>query len=228
MSGRNGRPVVNIAVVRRNAAGKIVASVSKGCHLRIGKATGTALRFSCIKVRRRGRIIAPRAGILGIVVSRGTRLVSRIIIITCKAHGGKAVTNSMSAIGTSGVRGIPATKFSRTLRKRTPNLAMVSGSKRPDGTTSFRVQKAGSVGSKATPLFVLSKVPVSDTSFGALDPDSVRSMAILGSTSSASVCNTQTTGNMIIVAAGHNIRLSGTGIALHTRCNVSRLTTKGG
>lgn len=227
ISTRSGRPVVNIAVGRRNASGNIIASVSNGCAVRVGKTSGTALTFSCIKYLARGRMIGRRAGALGVALTPSSGVVSRIIIITCNIQGGKAVTNSISTIGTRGVRGIPTTDFSRTLRKRDANLRIVTSSNRPDGTTAFRVHNAGSVGSNGTPLFVLSNMPVSDSSFGALDPGSVRDVSMLGSTSSASVCNTHTTGNIIIVASGQNLTVSGTGVALHTRCNFSRLTRGG-
>lgn len=41
---------------------------------------------------------------------------------------------------------------------------------------------------------------------GSIVPDRIRSISMLGSTTSTTVCNSQTTGNIVLVAAGGNGR----------------------
>lgn len=189
------RPIVNTDVLRGKAAGNVMASF--GNSFSLGMGPNTILIISCVNCSTRRMGIVPK-GILGVGVGRSTRLLSRIIMINCKARGGIGLANTVRAISTSIVRGHPVHDTASTLRNAMSKLAMASNANGPKRFTSFGVQNGASIGDTNT-LIVVSKVP---KSVGAMGPRSVRAVSILGSTTSTTVCNTETTRKIILIAAG--------------------------
>lgn len=205
------RPLVNMSMLIGNAAINAVASFSNGCSLRI-PSNGRVLIVSCVKCGARS-VAMKGDGRLGVGVRTSARTLSRIIIINCNIVGGHSLANSVTSIGTTSVMGSPTSGTVRTLRKRIPNLSVMHGSNGTASNMAVGVHKRhslSSIGSRfnggitGTPLFVVSNVR--KNSFSSVTPTSVRSVRILGSTSSATVCNSRNTGKMVVVAAGGNTR----------------------
>lgn len=204
-----GRPVVNIDVFRGNAAGNIVASVSNGCSLSIGRKT--AVICSCVNcLARRGGTITK---MVGIVLGRSAGALSRIIIMNCNIRGGDSLANTMSSMGSRSVRTHAVAHTRRTLRNGATNIRILDTSTGPNTSPRIHVHKVDS-GNSYSPLCMISK-HVTD-SVNNVSPGSVRSVRILGSNTSTTVCNTTTNGNMMLVAAGGKGK--GNGVACSFRC----------
>lgn len=112
--------------------------------------------------------------------------------------------NTMSRMGTSVVRSHPITGVASTLRKTTPGIIV---RRHDDGPGShgagFGVHNVDAIGS-GDPLFIVSKLMTSNNDFSGLGPGSVRGVSVLGSTNATTVCNSHSSGNMILIAAGGN------------------------
>lgn len=214
MLSRAKRPVVKTGVLIGNAAGKAAASLSKRFSLSMSHVP-TALVVSCVNCNGR-RVGTATKGVLGMIVTPSGGIVRRIIIANCNAFGGSTCTNSTSAIGTSGVGSVPTISFGSLLRNGTPKMRFDSSSNRPKTSSSLGVHNVKSFGTDGSPLCMVSKVPVHSNSVGAVDSStnlsvvsavgdsSVRGVAVVGSTTTTSLCNSHTTGNMMLVAAGGN------------------------
>lgn len=208
IAGATNRPVVNTAMLRgKGAAGNAVASVSKG--FAVGLPTGTALDVSCVKcVARRVRIKC-RAS-FGMMLGSSAGALSRVVIMKCNSRGGTGLANTISSIGVSRtLKSHPLLGTTSTLRKTIPKLFISGNNGTPKADGSFRVHKTCSLNiggsSKACkgavgPLMLVSGIRKSVSVVG---PRSVRSVGILGSTTSTTVCNTHTTKNIVLIAAGH-------------------------
>lgn len=70
-----------------------------------------------------------------------------------------------------------------------------------------------SFGKNAGPLILISNIPHGVRS---VRPSRVRSFALLGSTTTATMCKTRNTGKIVLVASGHK-GSRGPGVSLHTR-----------
>lgn len=168
------------------------------------------------------------------ILGRSVGVLSSMIIMNCNAIGGESLAKTVSAVGTSRVKLTNVSSVNRTLRKGTTNLCIHRGDTRPNKKLSVLMHKTNSVGTGGSPLCVMSKFPVTGLSrvtssshgvspkarnmLGFLGPGSMRSVRMLGSTDTASVCNTHTTGNMMVVAAGHKGR-KGAGIDCSCGCS---------
>lgn len=211
-------PITNTGIVRGNAAGNAAASVSKGFSVRIP--TGTALRVSFVKCVPRSVIIGGR-GIVGILLGRSARTLRRIVIINCNAVGGGSVANTITSIGVSSAPITAISAIDRTLTNGTTNLRIDAVDTRPNKRSAFHVHNTtSSSGTKGSPLVVVSNFPIGSPNslsdngrcsknggsgvLTSVGPGSVRSVRILGSTDSATVCNTHTNGNIVVIAAGQN------------------------
>lgn len=205
-SGLN--PIVNTSVRIRKADGKYVASVSKGCALP-GIPTGTALMFSCVKCRARGVTMNKGAGV-SMGLTRSDRLLRRIIMINCNIRHGDSLANTITSMGTtSTLGGAPANGMSSTLRKHVTNMSILSNSNGPARSGAVHMHNVGSVATRANPLIIVSNFV--NNSLRSLGPSSVRSVRMLGSTSTATICNSHNTGNILLIAAGGP---SGSGLAM--------------
>lgn len=205
------RPVVNTGIIRGNAAGNAIASVRK--EFSLGITPNTALMISCVKCAA-DRVIINGGASLTVDLGRSSRVLSRIIIINCKAVGGGSLANTITTIGNSSLTTHGAARLSATLRNTTSNIAMAHSGDTPKTATDVRVQNIAAV-NRADPLIVMSKVP---KSVGRIGPRSMRDVSILGSTTSTSVCNSHTTTNIVMVAAGHTGR-SSLSLGCGFRCN---------
>lgn len=216
-------PVVNTGMLRGNAAGNMVASVSNGFTLGIGPKTAVMISFvNCID-RRVG--VAGRAAI-GVALGRSSRVLSRIIIIKCNAVGGDSLSNTSISVDRSGVGNSVVAGLSRSLRKHTTNIATIDASNTPNSSSSVHMHNRTAVGTGTRPLCMVSNIVMRDrkrdnsscnlnstlngnsisavSPLSAVGPTSVIDVRVLGSTSTATVCNTRNSGNIILVAAGHN------------------------
>lgn len=196
-SGAN-RPVVNIGMLMGKAAGNAVASFSNGFSVP-SIPDGTALIISCVKCLA-GRIGAK--GSLIVMLRRSGGALSRIIIVNCNAMGEHSLANSITSIAKRGLTTGPITGITRTLRKRLPNMDIASRSNHPNTNVSVHVHNNNSVARSGSPLFVMSNIRIDNVS--SVPTSGVRDVSILGSTTSATVCNTHNTGNMVLIAAGKN------------------------
>lgn len=206
------RPVVNTGIVRGSSRSiKAIASISNGFALTLSGPT-TALIISCVNCLA-GRIPMNDRSILGVVLSRSARGLRRIIIVNCNSMGGDSLANTINSVRMSGIRNVDIGSMSRVLRKHASNLCVMRGSKVPNTDSAIHVHNNGSVSNNGRPLCVVSNVPIcpdTSTDRATLDPlgsvpaSSVRSVRILGSTSSATVCNSHNTGNIVVMAAGGN------------------------
>lgn len=197
MASTANRAMVNTDMLRGNAAGKIVASVSNGFSL--GISPGTAVVVSCINCTTR-RVPLGNQGDLGMVLGRSARVLSRIIIVNCNAVGGDSVANTVSSMSARRLAGHTAAGPTRTLRNGVTNMGVVGSNNGTNTNMSMGVHNMGSF-NDGRPLCVVSNFPNSVSGIG---PRSVRDVRMLGSNTTTTVCNSITTGNMIVVAAGGN------------------------
>lgn len=226
-----GRKVPNIGMRIGNATAKAVASFSNGCSVSI-PSSGSALIFSFVNCIAR-RIPINKGGMLGIRLGSSARALSRMIMITCNATEGDSLANTATDLHPSTGSTSGATSFGGLLRNGITKLGMASSVTTPKTTDSIAVHNTGSLHKSGRPLCIVSGIPrssakrftrstVNNNSFrvtrsplDTLGPTSVRSVAMLGSTSTATVCNSHNTGNIVVVAAGGK-GTNGTGMGIAT------------
>lgn len=213
---RGNRPVVNTGIVIRNAAGNVVASLSNGFSLRYPM--NSALGADCVNCLTQAIGMAKGVGTLGVALGRSARALSRMIIINCNAVGGSSLANSITSIGTRRVVGQGPIGLKRNLRKTTTNMSIVHSSNSPRKNFSVHVHNITAIGNSTSPLCMISNIRMK-ASVSFLGPGSMRSVRVLGSTSTATVCNAHNTGNIVVVAAGGN-NGKGTGIGFSTGCTL--------
>lgn len=211
------RPVVNTGMVLgKSTAMKDVASVSNGFSLSIPD--GTALRISCVNCGARS-IPVKGGSFLGVALGRSARALSRIIIMNCNSRGGIGIVNSVTSISDGTLRSHTIPSISGVLANRVSNIAVArrdNGPKR--STNAVHVHNINSFKTAPDPLILMSKLP---NSLDSLAPTSVSGVSILGSTSSTTVCNSHTTGNIVLMAAGGKGR-NGTHVVCGNSINVDR------
>lgn len=184
-----------------------------------------ALIVSFINVRARRMAVGPR---MGMVLGSSSRLLRRIMIANCNAFGGTSFAKTTSAMGASALRSMPILSITSGLSNGITNIAFNSDSDGPNSMDDVHMHNVNSVGTKGGPLCIVSKAPIADKSLSrfacdstkasvlsSLGAGSVRSVAIVGSTTTTSLCNSHTTGNIIIVAAGDKGR-NGAGMDFHS------------
>lgn len=203
------KPMTKTGIIIGKAAGKGVSSVSKGIILR-GIPGGSALIVSFVNCAARRIGIDGRTAVrIGLIRSTGT--LRRIIIVNCNSLSGGRIADTVASLGTSSlVINIDKTSVSTSLRNGVNNL-IVGGLKDTGSNAAFRLHNVASVGSKGTPLVIVSNFP--NNSVHSLARSSVGSVSILGSTSTNTVCKAHTTTNIVLVAAGDNSS-AGKGIEL--------------
>lgn len=218
-----GRPVVNTDIFVPKADVKMTASLSKGCML--GMPTGAGgVRFSCVKCR--GGIIPFGPGSLGIfhiiAVGRSDNVTLRsIAVMTFTGRGGRSMLNSISAVGPTRLGAADdglAAKFTKGLTK----MITCREDKRPNRSgTRFFVHNIAAFKAKGTsPLVLVSGVRLASSSLTELGASSVTDFSVLGSTATATLCNTHNTGNIVLMAAGRNAR-NGVGLSFEMRDSFS-------
>lgn len=211
------RPLPNISMRMGNTAANAVASVSKGCS--VSTPTSKVLIFHFMKLgATRGPIGKQDAVSIALRSSDGR--LSRIVMMTCTATGGCDFAKTTSAMGKSRVTGLRMTDISHTLRNAISNIRTDTSDKRPNASTRVHVHNVKSVGTSDTPLCMISNIPFSN-SIGTVGPSSVTSVAILGSTTSTTLCNSHNTGKIVVVAAGRKRASSGAAIGMGTSFNNS-------
>lgn len=215
-STASDRPLVNIDIRIERATANKVASVSNQCSMDTRRKR--ALIFSCVNCRSR-RVGMNASSIVGIILGRSARVLSRIIMINCNIRGGGLIANTAIRIGNSRVTGVGAAGPLRTVRKRAPNMDVTSASNRPNTSVGIDVHNLNAIKGD-TPLCLVSNI---NNSVSALGPTSVRDVSMLGSTTDTTVCNSTNTGNMILVAAGRKHR-NGTRVDFSTCCKVRGMT----
>lgn len=228
-------PLVKTSMVVGKAGANVVASVRNGFTLSTGR--NSVVMVDCVNVGST-RIGIPTGKRVEIVLGRSSRLVSRIMIANCNSFGGTACAKSTSILGASGLRSLPIISMTRVVRTGVPKLDSMTDSSRPNSGTAIQIHKVTSVGTSARPLCMLSNIPMTSESVDNLDtgtdtkklnlvralgPTSVRDVAMLGSTTSTSLCKTGKSGNMVLVAAGGKGR-NGVEIDVRTACNVASVT----
>lgn len=227
-------PLVKTGILIGNTKANSVTGISNGCDIGI-PGNGGMLMFSYMNCGRRRVALGPKRGILGIAVGRSARLLSRMMIVNCNSVGGDSLANSIADVGDRSLVGAGPVDVGRKLRKHVTNIRIGRGSNTPKTKMDVRVHNTGSFSASARPLCVISNVPFADDKvpkangsnvvratgpLSAVGPSSVRSVRVLGSTSTATVCKSHNTGNIMLVAAGHNTG-KGSGVDFDTGFKVS-------
>lgn len=196
-SDRN-TPMVNTAILRINAAGTTVASLSN--RFALGMHPNMGLGVSCVNF---GSVLMAMnsAGRCGVRLGRSARTVRRVMIMNCNARGGMGLANTVTAVSSSGLIGHADTGMAGVLTNRVPNIAIVRGDNRPNTSNNLlHIHNLKAVNGTDTVIIVSNiRSAVDDIS-----PGSVRGVSVLGSTTTSTVCNIHTTGNIVLVAAGGN------------------------
>lgn len=197
MGSTANRAIVNTSIVIGNAGANAIASFSNGFRMRY--TPNSALIVSCVKcgARRMGTSSGVR-----MALRRSTGSLRRMIMANCAARGGTSLANSITIISAGGLGADSRASPVHTLRNHIPNVA-IAASNSPVNSKAIHVHNVNSFGSSRSPLCVVSNIPAGVT-LGALGAGSVRDVRILGSTTSTSVCNSHTSGNIVVVAAGGN------------------------
>lgn len=209
ISGLN-RPMPKTGIIRGKAAGNVVASVSNTFSLAI--TPSTILRVSCVNCIARSISIG-KGSALGVALHRSSRTLRRIIIANFNlSRGGTALANTIATINSRSVDHSITSATSNTLINGVTNLGAHRASNHPKTAADVRVHGVNS------PLCIVSNIRSSTNRFGGVSFGSVRDVSMLGSTSTT-VCNIHTTGNIIIIGAGGNGQGAGGAISLGTCCN---------
>lgn len=218
IASADGRALPNMSVAVGNARAKAMDSTGNGCDVETREKG--ILRFAFINVM--GRSIAMKGrGIVGVRVTTSTVGLSRMITVKCNVTGGDSLANTITSVGSRGLAGSGMKAIAATLRKLTTNIRIAANSMGPNKSTSIIVHKMNSLQTNDRPLCVISNVPMRKN-LRSLSSNSVRSVRVLGSTSSTSVCNSENSGNMMLIAAGGNAD-KGTGVSLGTSFNARQV-----
>lgn len=198
IASRDNRPIVNTAIGTTNDGRNIIASLSNGFD--VSTTPSTALAVACVNVRS-GAIGTRTNGALAVALGSSSGILGSIIIVNCNIRGGDSLANTITSVGDSSVGNLSTASTNTTLRNGTTNMRVV-GSNNPNRTTSVHVHNCSSGDNGVNPLLVISNLGISGVR--CLSPSVVRDVRMLGSTTSTTVCNTRTNGNIIVVAAGAN------------------------
>lgn len=194
-----------------NASVKTVSSVSNGFALRM-PSPGSMLVVSCVKCRACRMVINGGAS-FGVMLRSRVGTLSRMIMMTCKSRGGRAMANTMDVVGDDRLITTPMTGMAGTLINGLPKMIARRPNKHPNRSTTAVLVHNGSAFGSTSPLVVVSNMR--RRSFSRLSTGRVRDLSMLGSTSSATMCNVHNTGNIVLVAAGENGR-KGPGVSIAT------------
>lgn len=218
MASVGNRGLPNTAIMMRNAPEKTVASVSNACAVSMGG--GRGLAFSCLKVTDRA-VTIKSGGVVGMALGRGRSVLRRMAVITFKGRGGRDMVSSVRAMRIGSLE-IPSDGLAATLSKHVTKIVSCRADNRPKRSgTRFFVHNMASFNTKGmSPLVLVSGIRMSSGSLSQLRPSSVRDFSVLGSTATATLCNTHNTGNMVLIAAGRKGR-KGVGISFHMRGSFS-------
>lgn len=203
--GSTLKKIVNTGMIRgKGSAGNAVASLSNGFALAIPRKT--ALIISFVKCGARRMTTTPS---MVVALRSSTRLLNRIIMVNCNATGGGSLAKSIATVDTSGVMGNTIASTASVLINGTTNMDIVASNNTPKTNTAVHIHNNSSVSTSGGPLVIVSNIPMSSNNVGnvsgpltAIRPGSVRAFAVLGSTSTATVCNSHTSGNIVVVGAG--------------------------
>lgn len=207
------RPIVNTGIVVRNAAANAVASVSKIFVVGTGPKRGLAVSFvNC------GSMAIPTGTSVGMALSSGSAVLNRIRIMTCNIRGGMDIAKTVSDMNSRRLVHAPMDSIAGILNNRVANLAAIRCSNRPNTSTTSVLIHNGTAFNSSSPLVRISKIRQDVAS---VSPGRVRDIAILGSTSTATIFNVHNTGNIVLVAAGHNGR-KGPGVSFSASTDVLR------
>lgn len=219
IASTTNRPLVNTGIMRgKRPDGKAVAGLSNGFALGMADG-GTVVTVSVVKVGAIRIAIPGSKGALAMELRSSARALSRMIIMTCKRRGGMSIAKSVSTINGQRLGRNPASDIAGDLAKHVPKLMAHRADKHPNrSTTTLCVHNHTAIGS-TSPLVVMSNVR---HSFSRVSPSRVRDVSMLGSTSTATICNMHKTGKIVLIAAGHN-GSNGTGISFSNRFNVARV-----
>lgn len=207
---------MKISILIGNSRRKAMASLSKGCS--VATPTSNVLMFSFMKVRGRRVPMGKQGGVL-IAVEDDSMTLSSIIIVKCNGRSGTTLADTVAGISSGSVTVSPAKGPVSVLRKGIPNVRVHMGSNRPK--TSPRVvmhNKAAATPRDSSPVMVVSNIV---HAVGSVGCTSVRAVRMLGSTTSATVCNSGTSHNVIVVAAGRK-GTNGKDVSFDCKLSMSR------
>lgn len=218
VSGSTGRPLVNTGMLVGNAAVKAIASLSKGCALRTD--SGSVLMFSCLDVGAVRRPMGKHA-MVGMGVTSSARALNRIMMATVNVgHRSRALACSTRAMKNGSIGSVGDIGVVGSLRNGDTNVVVAPGSAKTNNSSGVLFHNGGSVDNGGRPLMMMSKIPIvvgvagsrmsdgcknrqsNNSTVSAVGPSSVTRVALLGNTSTTTLCNTMTTGNTVVVAAG--------------------------
>lgn len=223
IASSGNRPVVNTGVLRGKATGNIVAGARK--RFDVGVPPCTAVIMSCVDCRPRAVTLGNEGG-LRVQVRRGDLTLRRMIMATVNVRGGvsslacsarRVDDDRLAHTGRPGVVGA-LTKGATKMR--------VGGATGLKNSTGIIVHNTHSTftDNGGRPLCMVSNIPVlgdsarsasamvnngcsklghsTNSKVSGLGPSSVRDVGVLGNSSTTTLCNSRTTGNIVLVAAG--------------------------
>lgn len=160
MGSKANRPVVKKDMLIGNSSVNAIASISNGCALS-GIPTSKILRFSCVNVG--GRSMGMDNGaIVGIILRRSARVLSRMIIATLKlGHRRGTLKCTIARIGNSSLGTTGAVSPMTTLRKGMTNIRVHRSSKNVFKTAGVRVHNTSALGKGGRPVCIVSKIVLS-------------------------------------------------------------------
>ncbi len=203
MLSPSSRPLVKTVILLSGDRVCALASTSNTFIVVISKES-PSLAMDYLKVGSTGVGPGGRSFVV-MEVARSFRLLSRIIIAKCRGVGGTGAADSFRAIATGRVSHRCSGSVMNGLRKGMSNLINCGGNLGKRNRSALAVHNVDSFRTEAGPLVIISKLPVRN-SVRAIGPCGVRSVSILGSTSTTDVCNTETSGNIVMVDAGRTHR----------------------
>lgn len=203
-----------------NSAVKAVASVSNGFGLSIPTGVSPVIfRISCVKCTS-GRTAPRGARKFAVHLTRSSRILRRMRVVTCNGRDGVSIATTVSSVDGGSLLESPDKDITGTLSKTIAKLSSMRISNRPKTRSpSVCIQNAKSLSSRLSgPLVLISKIR---HSFFRVSLRRVRDVAILGSTTSATIFNMHNTGKIILIAAQQKAT-KGPGVSLGSSFNLAR------
>lgn len=148
------------------------------------------------------------------------RALNRIMIATLNVgHRGGTLNCTVRRMGNSTLLRTHRAGLTGTLANGISNIRVVHSDGNPNNSSGVRLHNTGSMANLGRPLVIISNIPVSgfaktdggsvsgpalsvNGKLSSVGTRSVRSVSILGNTSTTTLCNSHTNGNIVLVAAG--------------------------
>lgn len=151
------------------------------------------------------------------------QMIEDVVVVAYGVRKKGTIAGSVATVKADALQDVPAASFDQALQGKATGLTVLSNTGEPGASASFQIRGTNSINSGTEPLYILDGMPISSSTFSAINPSDIESFSVLKDAASTSIYGARAANGVVVITTKRGRMAQDAQITFRTQMGFSQL-----